>query len=173
MRIPKSVLAVGSVVLAGGLFTVMNPRTVHAVAAALVQVTNTTSNPVPNSDVTTAPSQLVAISCRLVIGCYRMEPGGGLDLDAYVVPADQTLVITDVEIVTSGQSGLAEFALSNQGSGSGGAAQDPLIEDVANNGTTYHFSFSRGTVFPSGFPFVVNGTFGTLTVLRGYLVPNG
>ena len=34
MRISKSVLAVGGVVLAGGLITVMNPKTVHAVAAA-------------------------------------------------------------------------------------------------------------------------------------------
>ena len=46
MRISKSVMAVGGVVVAAGLLTLTNPKTVHAVAAALVQVTNTASNPV-------------------------------------------------------------------------------------------------------------------------------
>jgi hypothetical protein len=173
MRISRSVVTVSGVVLAAGLITFTNPKAVHAVAAALVQVTNTASNPVPNSDVTSTPSQLVAISC-LAVGCLRMEPGGALDQDAYAVPADQTLVITDVEIETSGQGGgFVQFAVANQGLiPSGGRAVPPIDETVANNGATYHISFSRGVVFPSGFAFRQEGS-APIAKLCGYLVPNG
>lgn len=172
IRISKSVLAVGGVVLASGLITVMNPKTVHAVAAALVQVTNTASNPVVNSEATISPSQIVDLNCNGGLGsCFRVEPGGPLDQDAYVVPANQTLVITDIEIFTSGLGGTAAFALENQGTGPSGGGTDPISESVADNGATYNLSFSRGVVFPSGFIFRAEG--GATARLRGYLVPNG
>jgi hypothetical protein len=52
IRLRVSALAVGGIVLAAGLLILAAPRTVHAVAAALVQVTNTASNPVVNADAT-------------------------------------------------------------------------------------------------------------------------
>jgi hypothetical protein len=42
-----TLIGIGGVVLAALLLPLVAPRTVHALAAALVQITNTTSNPVP------------------------------------------------------------------------------------------------------------------------------
>ena len=98
IRLSKSVLAVGGVILAAGLITFTSPKAVHAVvAAALVQVTNTASNPVVNSDATRSPAQIVEIACTNV-SCNAVEPGGSTDFRSYVVPQGQTLVITDIEI---------------------------------------------------------------------------
>jgi hypothetical protein len=49
-RLPKSLLSFGAVALAAGVLTLAFPHAAHAVAAALVEVTNTRSNPVPNQD---------------------------------------------------------------------------------------------------------------------------
>lgn len=60
----KLLIVAGSVTLAGILAVAMVPKAAHAVAAALVQVTNTTANPVPNLDVNTAAEEpLEAILC--------------------------------------------------------------------------------------------------------------
>lgn len=44
-------MGVGAVALAGTILTLVAPTAVHAAVAALVQVTNTPANPVPNADV--------------------------------------------------------------------------------------------------------------------------
>lgn len=52
MRFMKRLLmGMGAVALAGTLLTLVSPRAVHAAVAALVQVANTSANPVPNADV--------------------------------------------------------------------------------------------------------------------------
>jgi hypothetical protein len=48
MKFAKSILTgVGGLLLAGSILTLLAPKAAHALAAALVQVTNTAANPVP------------------------------------------------------------------------------------------------------------------------------
>jgi hypothetical protein len=104
MRISRSVVAVGGVVIAGGLITVMNPKTVHAVAAALVQVTNTASNPVVTQGTGQQAGQIIHLHCSEATTGPAGEGGcgpvvaPGVTSQIYVVPADQSLVVTSVDI---------------------------------------------------------------------------
>jgi len=66
IRLSKSVLAVGAVVLAGSLITLMNPKAVHALAAALVQVTNTASNPAVTQSVGAQAGNMVHLTCEVM-----------------------------------------------------------------------------------------------------------
>lgn len=52
MNFAKRLLMVAGVVALTGMFgAALTPKAAHAVVAALVQVTNTSANPVPNQDV--------------------------------------------------------------------------------------------------------------------------
>jgi len=172
MRISKSVFAVGGVVLAGCLFTVMNPRSVHAVAAALVQVTNTASNPVVNADATRSAAQIVEIYCNPAFSCNSVAPGGAVDPTDYTVPAGQSLVITDIEILTQSGSYLSVFNIAYQPSpGFVGSYYGPYYH-VASDGLTHHFALQRGIVWPSGGALRPFGTLGLQATLHGYLTAN-
>lgn len=171
IRLSKSVLAVSGVILAGGLITVMNPKTVHAVAAALVQVTNTSSNPVVSSDISFSPAQLVELFCSGG-GCAGVEPGGALDASPYSVPAGHTLVITEVDIVSNAGGDKAQFVVVPTSVGPGGQSTDPLLYYVANDGLTHTFTLGRGVVFPTGSTFQTQGSPDTVAFLRGYLTSN-
>src|SRR5580704_8627668 len=49
--IKRLLMGAGAVALAGTLISLVAPKAVHAAVAALVLVTNTSANPVPNADV--------------------------------------------------------------------------------------------------------------------------
>jgi hypothetical protein len=103
IRLSKSVLALGGVVLAGGLITVMNPQTVHAVAAALVQVTNTASNPVVAQEIDKQAGNMVRLTCSVTLSgalftCTRFAPDGSTTFH-YTVPAGESLVITAIDVL--------------------------------------------------------------------------
>jgi hypothetical protein len=77
----KVVTAIGSIFLAALLIAALAPKATRALAAALVQVTNTTSNPVPTSDV--APLQPFSGGCTKAFptsnsnnGCEILLPSG-------------------------------------------------------------------------------------------------
>lgn len=58
IRFAKNVsMAVGVVVLAALLLSVMAPKAVHAVTATMVQVVNTVSEPVPSEDIYRLPAK--------------------------------------------------------------------------------------------------------------------
>jgi hypothetical protein len=59
------VMGSGGVILALLSVVLISPRTVHAVAAALVQVTNTRSNPVPTQDVDIAARHPFTATCNV------------------------------------------------------------------------------------------------------------
>src|SRR5580704_6162253 len=66
MKFAKSfLLGTGAAVLAGFVLTLVAPRAAHAVAAALVQVVNTRSNPVPNQDVDHPGRHAFQASCTI------------------------------------------------------------------------------------------------------------
>ncbi|MGB9407089.1 MAG: hypothetical protein WCA89_06095 [Terracidiphilus sp.] len=58
-----ALMVVGCVLLTGLTLTLFAPKTVHALAAALVQITNTRSNPVPTQDVDIAARHPFTATC--------------------------------------------------------------------------------------------------------------
>jgi hypothetical protein len=107
LRFPKSALSVATL-FAVGLIMLSAPRTVRAVAAALVQVTNTSANPVVTQGIGQQASQQVELWCVQPNfdstqngsgDCLLQSPEKGIPSNtAYVVPKDQWLVITAVDI---------------------------------------------------------------------------
>ena len=96
MRITRPVMAVGGVVVAAVLIGFTNPKTVHAVAAALVQVTNTASNPVVTQGTGHQAAQIVNLSC-FARSCDQLFPNPGLNIP-FSLPPGHFLVITSINI---------------------------------------------------------------------------
>jgi hypothetical protein len=83
MRFMKRLLmGLAAVALAGTLLTLIAPKAVHAAVAALVEVANTSANPVPNADVN-APGEepFQTVLCNNVGSLSCGVP------DSFVVPA--------------------------------------------------------------------------------------
>jgi hypothetical protein len=164
-------MGAGALALVALLMNLVAPKAVHATVAALVQVANTPTNPVPTADLTISASQIVAVYCIPGSNCNAVEPGGGMNSQvSYTVPAGQNLVITSLEITTPSVGGASSFFIA-------AVTFDPIGVDqaffVANDGTTHEFVLPRGIVWPAG---GVLSTFasniGLRAVLRGYLTPN-
>ena len=171
----KQLLFVASVlVLVGLVVKVTMPKAVHAAVAALVQVANTPTNPVPTADVNQAASQIVTINCSSTFGgqtCVPVNSTGDLLFGTiYTVPAGQTLVITDADVLTDQGTGICGFSLIPIGG--------PLVAfqgwNVPRDGATHQFSYHHGIVWPAGAEVKGQiGCSGFLEVfLRGYLTPN-
>lgn len=169
MRISKSLIAVGGVVVAAAAIGFTNPKAVRAaVAAALVQVTNTASNPVVNSDVTLSAANIVQLECIPKNYCVQVEPGGALADSFYKVPAGQTLIITDVMILSPADSkGPSEFSLVPQENIVTGLFAYSVMFQVPDDGLSHHFALTRGIAWPSGSPLLAAGSIYAL--LNGYV----
>jgi hypothetical protein len=96
MNLAKKVATfLGFVVLAAILISVLAPKATHALVATLVQVANTSANPVPTSDVSNPD-----LATLLVLSCQGHSEGGSgfLNCDpSSTVPAGQRFVIDRVE----------------------------------------------------------------------------
>jgi len=96
MKFAKRVAtSLGYVILAAALVSVLAPKTTHAIVATLVQVANTSANPVPTSDVNNPDRATI-----LILSCQGLSQGsyGHLDCDPdSTVPAGQRFVINRVE----------------------------------------------------------------------------
>lgn len=188
MRISRSVMAVCGVVLAAGLIGFTNPKAVHAVTAALVEVTNTASNPVVSSEATLAPAQLVELLCDVFspdsterYGSCRQVSGGRVSTADYVVPSGQTLVLTDIDFNATGGGGSFSTGFYVGTSNviycpACGPVAPPILYFVPKDGQTHHFTLGRGVVWPSGTQVEPSAqiTFqeGPQAYLHGYLVAN-
>ena len=97
MNLVKKVLMfVGFVVLASALVSVLSPKATHALVATLVQVANTSANPVPNKDVD-FPVRAVIQSPNCIGNAY---PPGNVYAScspSYTVPAGQRFAIEQLE----------------------------------------------------------------------------
>lgn len=86
--IRKAVTTIGGVFLAALLIAALAPRAARGVAAALVQITNTSSNPVPvvDSDLVNEPfSTMICVSCAdLISGGLPIQ---GTPSATFVVPS--------------------------------------------------------------------------------------
>jgi hypothetical protein len=178
-------MAVGGVVLAAGLIGFTNPKTVHAVAAALVQVTNTASNPVVTQSTGQQAAQIVHIVCNLAHSqdCVLVLPTAVTPpSDPYMVPANESLVVTAVDIMPT-QAFVAGCNFNHVVYLAPGAGY--AQEWVVNN-ASLHFAYPSGIVFATGSTIeALTQSYSGLTAatqacdstpdqvdLRGYLTPS-
>jgi hypothetical protein len=94
--VQKLLMGIGGLAAAGVLLTLVSPKA-HAIAAALVEVTNTRSAPVPNQDVDAPARHPFALVCRFLTSSVGCNPPP--------VPANTEFVIQTVDII--GETGLA------------------------------------------------------------------
>jgi hypothetical protein len=142
----KPVFSYGAVALGTALLLLAAPRAAHAIAATLVQVTNTAASPAIAQSPDTQAAQLVEFASQLVV------PGSENPLQLfslnkfltgtpYTVPTGQTLVITAVDITPVNCSGLSSTVSLRVT-----AAKD---WEVSGN-ITSHFDYPSGIVIGPG-----------------------
>jgi len=173
MRVPRSVMAVGGLVLAAAAIGFTNPKAVRAVTAAMVQVTNTATNPVVMQSVGQQAAQVVMLACVPVYesaagACYRIT-NGVQGNSVYSVPQGESLVVTAAYVDPHLPAEKAATVHPECNAGredavylNGGTANNPiqvLAWQVVNNSMATNFTY------PSG---VVIGPSSTLTPTGGF-----
>jgi hypothetical protein len=169
-RLPKSVLSFGAGALALCVLILAAPRAAHAIAATLVQVTNTTANPAITQSVGQQASQLASLGATTIGGqpstFLSFLPNNTYVL-GYAVPANQYLVITSADIMAQGcPSVYVSLFVSNL----------QLQSWIVSGTNTSHFAYPSGFVIaPGATPLeVVNGpsSCSASLQLNGYLTSN-
>ncbi len=187
IRISRSTLSWGGIAVAAALFTLAVPRAAHAVAAALVQVTNTASSPVIAQGIGNQAAQIVQIECTYLPGgfpqvCVAIPATGiapyAISVPPYVVPAGQTLVVTAVDVLSgAGEPG----TICNSGAVASVNTLPPASSTVVSRKSwavpaeegIAHFVYPSGILFAPGTTIVDaanGGNVCTLTLdMHGYL----
>lgn len=173
MRVSRSVITACGAVLAAVAIGFTNPKAVHAVTAALVQVTNTAANPVVTQTVGQQAGQVVMLACVPVYesaagACYRIT-NGVQGSTVYSVPSNESLVVTAAYVDPHLPAQNAALAHPECNAGredaiylNGGTASNPiqvLAWQVVNNSVATNFTY------PSG---VAIGPSSTLTPAGGF-----
>lgn len=180
-RVRRMGAAIGAVLIVA----LLAPKAAHAISAALVQVTNTLSNPVISLANHKAASQLVqladpagfAITPSLKPTQLAQYNTSTSDTGStpYVVPAGQSLVITDLDFDIYNGSGDTGVLVSNGNSPPTAFGEYYERFDFYNvTDGVQHVTLASGMVFPAGATVgvVVTGNVSYITaVLRGYLTP--
>lgn len=94
----KVLITMGVVALACTLVSLLAPKTAHAFVAALVQITNTVSTPVPTAEALGTASLLNA-------KCSIITTAPSFKTDCYMVPNDTRAVIEHIDGSCSAPSG--------------------------------------------------------------------
>jgi hypothetical protein len=173
-KLPKSVLSLAAGAIALGVLILAAPRAAHAIAATLVQMTNTSANPAIAQDVSKLASQNVILQSNISTAVlpnssstlFQILPNG--TQMPFVVPAGQNLVVTTVDVSALNGTGVTEAGIGNVvGTGLRAAFYVP-------NGVTTQFQFPNGYVFPSGESvYAQNGGNGSMSfTVHGYLTTN-
>lgn len=172
--IRKRTLQVFTLVAAAGALGLVTPKAARAVAAALVQVTNTAANPAITQGTEKQAAQLVslilpgndAIGPEQITALVQNSSVNGPNANAFVVPAGQNFVLTEVDVSFSGTTG-GTLSVS-------GPAY--IVEDGYFPTSGYHqMQFSSGIVFPAGSSVYVgtgNGSNYSDIYAHGYLTAN-
>jgi hypothetical protein len=159
MPLPKSLLTICVACLALATLTLSLPKAARAVAAALVQVVNTASNPVVTQSIGQQAGQSIQIACDDGLGyCFQNDKNGGSTAPPeYTVPSGQFLVITAVDVNTTSFPPVATCknhtvivdGQSHSATGVVLATQNYLQYVVANAGSL-HASYPSGVAFAPG-----------------------
>lgn len=178
-RPSKSVLSFGAGALALGVLMLAAPRAAHAIAATLVQVTNTASNPAVAQSPNTQAAQLVnlglsSVTIPLSGGLNYFVPTTGAGVgQSYSVPANQSLVVTDIDVSPTNCTSGPNFFLYS-------AASSQFVGDIFfgnlqfSTGISTHIEYHSGFVFPPGsIPGgAVNGCSLVSVMMHGYMTSN-
>lgn len=172
--LPKTVLHFGAAALAVGALVIAAPKAAKAIAATLVQVTNTTANPAIVQGTHLQASQIVNLS--ITDDFYLARPGQAPFTD-YTVPANQSLVITAADIGYYGATGTCtgQSAVTLWG-GPIGSSQVLWVFYTSAPGPT-HMNYNSGIVIPAGVtPHISGGGISCSPHLQvqlsGYLTAN-
>ena len=174
MQILRQLLVgLGSILAVALLLAVAAPKSARALVAALVQVTNTTANPVPVVDVQSAAQQSVELECNPAEQiCYQIQPDGSNNNTAWVVPSGMHYVVSDVEVTSEIAPGYITSVFDVQWTLPSGTMHAEGWQ-VLSNGATTEFQFPSGIIVVSG------STVGcqsagpiAFAFVRGYLAPN-
>jgi hypothetical protein len=166
----KSVLSFGAGALVLGVLILAAPRAAHAIAATLVQVTNTASNPAVTQDVSRQVAQIVSLGTTTIGGQpsqFLNFLSNGTYVNGYTVPANQYLVITSADVTGQGCAGLSiALAITNY----------TLAYWVVSGVNSTHFDYPSGIVVPPG-TTPLEAVYGPTTcsgslTLHGYLTSN-
>jgi hypothetical protein len=174
LRLRHSMLPFGTFVLALGVVTLAWPRAAHAIAATLVQVTNTTASPAITQSTNTQASQLVSLYASSAAGdaignSFAFGPIGFLGQE-YTVPPSQSLVITDIDI----EPNCSETFQLQLAPSTGGGIDQNLVYLFLQGPVIPHISYRSGVVFPGG-TIPVMQVFGcqqAAIYMHGYLTSN-
>lgn len=100
-QLRKFSFSLGGFIIAAGTLMLTAPRAAHALAAALVQITNTAANPAITQNIGQPASQMVHLYCDLS-GCIAYAPDGSrLETNGvYTVPSNSNFVITSADIAS-------------------------------------------------------------------------
>jgi hypothetical protein len=166
IRNSKSIFSFGALCLAAGVLILAVPRTAHAVAAALVQVTNAAASPANTEDTSRQASQLVHLSFNpnnsFPDNCVQILPNGVRE--PFTVPQGQNLVITAVDFNLNESVSLVSVGLTGQ----------QVFWSVPGMGTT-HLAYPSGIVIPSAtYPNLVASVIGSASTVDmfGYFTTN-
>jgi hypothetical protein len=150
IRFRKVAFSFGAAVAALSALTLLAPRTAHAVAAALVQVPNTTANPAITQDTSKQAGQLIHLQSNVPPTIFAVVPMSftsisvGLGSTAnYSVPNNQTLVLTSIDITAFGcpASPIRTIDLFNNI----GTVEAWTVPGATTNSFMYAFLDSAGT----------------------------
>ena len=119
----------------------ITPRAAHAVAAALVEVANTSANPVPNRDVDAAGRHPFALQCS--------ASGGDTECFFPVVPANTEWVIQTVTVVLQAGTVPAPPSYGVLQSAVGGPAVNVANFPVVNSGGQFGTATQSLTAYAS------------------------
>jgi hypothetical protein len=173
MKIIKTrLLPIGAVLALAGTLLVITPKAAHAVVAALVQVANTTANPAITQDTSKQAAQAVEVFCTDAGNvCYSLLPGGNDSApNQYSVPANQTLMVTSVDVTmvtTTAKTCEASVTLLTNGI----SRKAWEVDQIATN----HFDYPTGFALAPGALLTMNQTSLTcraIMTLEGYLTAN-
>ncbi len=170
-------LGVAVVVL---VLLIATPRAVHAIVATVVQVANTSANPVPVTTPThlgVPLSSLVALNCMIsgtTCSSFRqIDASGNQAATDYTIPAGQTLLVTDVEWeAIGGTAGQITFLNLLCSGGCAFVYQSRVVADAGQHASiAEHLTSGVPLVY---LPTVLVGNAVALSrlVIRGYLVPS-
>ncbi|MGA2812253.1 MAG: hypothetical protein ABSG16_12690 [Candidatus Acidiferrum sp.] len=169
----------GAAALLAMLLVVTAPKAVHAAVAALVQVVNTSSNPVPTLEADAATAFVVTAFCN-----FGAPPGNDCGSDLYSVPGGKTAVLESFSGSCNTVSGSALVRFQLDFTAPGGAdvfesippsAAIPfsgtVVNSVALNLKSYASGGASGTTI--GFDGIANASedpsTGCVAVLSGHL----
>jgi hypothetical protein len=142
-RLPKTVPTYGAAAIVAAALLLAAPRAAHAIAATLVQVTNTAASPAITQGTEKQAAQLVDLFAQSSFSeFYNVLPTGNY-VFGYAIPSNQYLVITGVDVTPATCQGTISVSLVTSGT------LEIKSWYVAGPNTT-HFDYPSGILLAPG-----------------------